>query len=310
MVTSPVLLIVFNRLDTLEAVMSAVREAAPARLFVAADGPRANRPGEKENCGQVRDFVLRNVDWPCEVKTRFNEKNLGCGKAVSSAITWFFSEVEEGIILEDDCVPSHSFFAYCDELLERYHDDGRVMHIAGHNPLHSNRAGGASYYFARIQHCWGWASWRRAWKHYSFDVEGLEGFKAEKRLDAIFKRKISRDYWQGIFERMERHEIDTWDYQWVYSILKNDGLCVNPTRNLVSNIGFGGGGTHTFDADSPFSNQKRHEIGPLRHPKRIAPDMRLVERVNKVAFGLRHDPIGKMLRPIKKIVKILIGYGR
>ncbi len=310
MVNSPILLIVFNRLDTLAPVLSAIRDVHPPRLFVAADGPRANRPGEKEKCDQVREYVLSNIDWPCEVKTRFNEGNLGCGKAVSSAITWFFSEVEEGIILEDDCVPARSFFSYCDELLERYHDDDRVMHIAGHNPLHSNRAGGASYYFARVQHCWGWASWRRAWKHYSFNIEGLDRFKAERRLESIFSRKISRDYWQGIFERMERHEIDTWDYQWVYSIMKSDGLCVNPTRNLVSNIGFGGGGTHTFDVDSPFSNQKRNEIGPLRHPKSMVPDIRLVERINRVAFGLRNDPIGKMLRPIKNVVKKLIGYDR
>lgn len=310
MVASPILLIIFNRLDSVKEVFACIRKAGPRQFYIAADGPRPTKEGEYEKCMEVREFVLRHVDWECEVHTLFRDVNLGCGRAVSSAITWFFSEVEKGIILEDDCVPSDSFFDYCDALLDRYQNNDRVMHIAGHNPLHVNRARGASYYFARIQHCWGWASWRRAWERYSFDIEGLDVFLKERRLAALFSRRISRDYWKDIFERMRRHEIDTWDYQWVYAILKNDGLCINPVRNLVSNIGFGGDGTHTFDRDSPFANQERYELGPLMHPRSVKANRRLVERINKVAFGLRYDPLGRLLRPIKRMVKRIIGYER
>jgi GT2 family glycosyltransferase len=162
--TPPVLLIVFRRPDATRRVCATLRQARPEKLFVAADGPRPNRPDEAEQCREARRIATA-VDWPCEVKTLFRDDNLGCGRAVSSAIRWFFDQVEEGIVLEDDCLPEASFFPYCAELLARYRHDTRVMHIAGYNPL-PHGYGDGSYYFSRLMQCWGWATWKRVAQHF------------------------------------------------------------------------------------------------------------------------------------------------
>jgi hypothetical protein len=233
--------------------------------------------------------VLDNIDWDCEVKTLFRTKNLGCGKAVSGAITWFFEQVEQGIILEDDTLPSVSFFVYCAELLERYKDDERIYHIAGWNPLmNTTLLSRDSYYFARIMHCWGWASWRRAWRQYSFDLQGLADFIAAKKINKIFRGRV-RTYWLNIFRQMEKHEIDTWDYQWTYTIFKNDGICLNPAKNLISNIGWGDNATHTISRDSVFGNYKTYEINDIKHPKKIKINNLVIMRINK-RLGLMDTP--------------------
>lgn len=167
----------------------------------------------------MRSWILKNINWNCDVKTKFNENNLGCGKAVSQAITWFFDNEEEGIILEDDCLPSQSFFMYCEELLNKYKNDERIMHIAGNNPLTESRCkGNASYYFVKVQHCWGWASWKRAWKYYN--LQSYDTFKSNNMI----KRKNKQKYWMNIFDAMSKHTIDTWDYQWTYSIFQKIGF--------------------------------------------------------------------------------------
>ncbi|GHT86478.1 hypothetical protein FACS1894137_12140 [Spirochaetia bacterium] len=216
---TPVLFLVFNRLDTTKQVFEAIRKAVPPRLYVASDGPRDNRDGEKEKVEEVRDYVLKSIDWDCEVKTLFREKNLGCGKAVSGAITWFFENEEMGIILEDDCLPDQDFFMFCEELLEKYKDDERIYHIAGNNPLTFIKSP-YSYYFARIPHIWGWASWRRAWNHYSFDIVDLSDFIITKKINGVFNRIIDRVFFIDSFKKMEKHEIDTWDLQWAYTVLR------------------------------------------------------------------------------------------
>jgi hypothetical protein len=311
MIKTPILFIVFNRLDTAKEVLAAIRNARPGKLFIAADGPRALKAGESERCAEVREFVLAAIDWPCEVKTLFRDGNLGCGRAVSGAISWFFSEVEEGIILEDDCVPSASFFPYCEELLERYRNDERVMHIAGHNPLGVTRKGRTSYYFARNQHCWGWASWRRAWAKYAFKIEDLEDFIARGAIQRIFDGRQAQEYWLSVFAKMAKLEIDTWDYQWTYAIFKNGGFCINPARNLITNIGFRGDGTHTMDRYSYFSNQRRYEIGALRDPGIVASDPKIIRKINDIAFDL-DDSVGsrfrkRVSRKIRKINRLLLG---
>jgi hypothetical protein len=282
---TPVLFLVFNRLDTTKQVFEVIRKTAPQKLYIASDGPRSNCDGENEKVKIVREYVLKAIDWDCEVSTLFREKNLGCGKAVSSAITWFFENEEMGIILEDDCLPSESFFSYCKELLDRYKDDTRIYHVAGHNPLTETNIP-YSYYFARTQHCWGWASWRRAWNHYKFDISNLDDFIKQKKINRIFKRYCDRYYWLNIFKKMEKHEIDTWDYQWAYSIFNNDGICINPTKNLVSNIGFGTDSTHTISDNLSFSNQQRFEITELVHLNEININAHIINTINEIALGI------------------------
>jgi hypothetical protein len=155
-----VLFLVFNRLDTTKQVFEAIRQAEPPRLYVAADGARANKEGEADKAQAVRDYIMQNIDWEYEVKTLFQEENLGCKYAVSGAIDWFFENEEMGIILEDDCLPSQSFFWYCEELLKKYKDNTRVWHIGGTNTEIISKDILSSFYFSQLNNIWGWATWK------------------------------------------------------------------------------------------------------------------------------------------------------
>ncbi|GBR75509.1 hypothetical protein NO2_0177 [Candidatus Termititenax persephonae] len=283
---TPILFIVFNRLDTTRQVFSVIRRIKPKYLYVAADGARADNEGEKQAVQEVRDYVLQNIDWACETKTLFRNENHGSGRGVAEAITWFFAQVERGIVLEHDCLPSLSFFSFCAELLERYKNDNRIYHITGHNPLGKTETDGASYYFARVEHCWGFATWRRAWQKYSYDIQGLDDFIRQRKITKIFRRSCDQKYWLGIFRKMEKHCWQTWDYQWTYTIFQNDGICINPADNLISNIGFGQGAVHTTNLASPFNNQKRYEITEIKHPSKVQVNEQAVEVIQNFLFGV------------------------
>jgi hypothetical protein len=238
---TPILFIIFNRPDTTQQVFDAIRQAQPKQLFVAADGPREDKPSEAPKCQQTRD-IIKQVDWQCEVRTLFQEKNLGCGPGPATAITWFFENVEEGIILEDDCLPSADFFIFCEVLLDYYRDNKKIMHISGDNFQYDRRRGKGSYYFSAWADChaWGWATWRRAWKHFDFYCTSAE------------------------------HRRTVWDWQWGVSVRNNGGLAIVPNINLVSNIGVGSDATHTL-GPARYSNVPTQTLElPLVHPKTIS----------------------------------------
>lgn len=266
----PVLFLVFNRPGTTAQVFEAIREARPARLYVAADGPRADRPGEAERCEEARRIATQ-VDWPCEVKTLFRDHNLGCRVGVSMALDWFFEQEEEGIVLEDDCVPSQSFFPYCAELLERYRHDERVMCVSGDNFQLGREVTQFSYYFSRYMHCWGWATWRRAWKLYDREMalwrafRDGEGLKAWSAGDERFEK-----YWLAIFDSTSKGAFDSWAYRFLFTCWAHHGLTCLPQKNLVSNIGFSADATHTSNPAGREANLPKQEISfPLRHPPYI-----------------------------------------
>ncbi len=236
-----ILLLIFNRPETTEAVFNSIRSVRPKHLYVAADGPRSGNEADSRRCEEARR-IATSVDWPCAAQTLFRDENLGAGPGVASAITWFFDQETEGIILEDDCVPHPSFYRFCEELLSYYRDDPSVMHISGDNFQLGRRRGPASYYFSRFTHNWGWASWNRAWKHYDFEL---------------------------IPEEDRRH---IWDAQWQLSVERNRGLSALPNLNLVQNIGFGGEATHTKSLER-ISFLAAHEMTfPLVHPSSRAID--------------------------------------
>jgi predicted O-methyltransferase YrrM len=268
---TPVLFIIFNRPAVTRRVFQAIRQARPAKLYVAADGPRAQVPGDAAACAETRR-ILEGIDWECEVKLLFREKNLGCKVAVSTALDWFFLREEEGIVLEDDCLPDPSFFGYCSELLERYRDVERVMMISGDNFQYGRVRGEGSYYFSRFSHIWGWASWRRAWSRYDVSMGGLPRYLERDRIAEIVERQEERDYWLHSFVRCYQGEIDTWDYQWTFSMWEHDGVSILPNVNLVTNIGFGPDAVHCQNADSLLANLPVRPIGDLRHPSRVEPD--------------------------------------
>lgn len=256
---------IFNRPDTTKVVFEAIRKAKLPKLFVAADGPRPDKPDEWEKCQKVREIATA-VDWDCEVKTLFRDANLGCKVAVSRAIDWFFEHVKEGIILEDDCLPTQSFFWFCQELLEKYRYDERVMMISGNNFQFGRQCGSYSYYFTKYTHIWGWASWKRAWKFYDVNMNLWPEIKKKGLLKSLVNNPKEMNYWEQIFDRVHASKIDTWAYQWTFCCWVQNGLSVLPNVNLVSNIGFGIESTHTHK-DSPLANMLVLPMEfPLKHP--------------------------------------------
>jgi hypothetical protein len=266
-----VLFLVFNRPDTTAQVFEAIRKAKPPRLYVAADGPRANRDGEAERVARVREIATA-VDWPCEVKTLFREENLGCKYAVSGGITWFFEHEEQGIILEDDCLPHPDFFGFCETLLEHYASDERVAVVTGNNFQNGRKRGDASYYFSKYNHCWGWASWRRAWQQYQGDLP----FWPEWSQSADWHEKtpdpVERHYWNKIFKRVRAGQLDSWACPWTASVWFHGGLTATPNVNLVSNIGFGPDSTHTANSNDTNANRKTIPLGGIIHPSDVKRD--------------------------------------
>ncbi len=263
--STPVVLIIFNRPDTTEKVFQAIRQAQPQQLFVIADGARIDRPNEAEKCAAAR-AVIDRVDWECEVLTNFSDTNLGCGIRIVSGLNWVFSQVESAIILEDDCLPAPSFFTFCQELLDRYQDDERVMHISGNNFQNGQSRTEYSYYFSKYNHSWGWATWSRAWKHFDFEMKSWQEFKDAGMMKFICENKYEEKYWTDIFDRMHSEQpIDIWDYMWAYSCWIQGGLSVMPDVNLVANIGFSSNATHTKE-ESKFTNLPIGDIEKIHHP--------------------------------------------
>jgi len=268
---TPVLFLIFNRPDTTQQVFNEIRKAKPKDLFVAADGPREGNPLDKHLCQEART-IINQVDWDCNVHTLFREKNLGCKLAVSSAIDWFFSEVKEGIILEDDCVPDQSFFRFCQELLEYYRDDERIMMISGDNFQFGKKRTEYSYYFSRYTHIWGWATWKRAWKYYDREMKLWPEIKKGRWLFDLLSDKAAVKYWEKIFDETFHGRINTWDYQWLFSCWIQNGLTILPNVNLISNIGFDQNATHTIEMCN-LSKVPTFPIKfPLAHPRFVIRD--------------------------------------
>lgn len=271
---TPVLLLVFNRPEHTQRVFQEIRKARPARLFVSADGPRAHVASDAENCRLTRE-IAGQVDWDCSVHTNFQNENLGCRLAVHGGISWFFEQVDAGIILEDDCLPEPAFFPFCTEMLNRYAGDERVMHVSGFNPAPELcRRLKSSYFFARIPFIWGWASWSRAWKYYDPAFTGLDDmwFDRSGGLFKFLRNRAARRYVWDKFARTRAGEINTWDFAWFFTLLKREGLSICPSSNLVRNIGFDGAATHT-QSSALRHKQKTGNIPPgvWTHPAAVAP---------------------------------------
>lgn len=249
----PLLFLIFNRLQETKLVFEEIRKYKPSQFFIAADGPRENIQ-EYEICNAIRNYVIENIDWECEVYTLFRDQNLGCGKAVSSSITWFFEQVEDGIILEDDCLPSQHFFIFCEKLLDIYKNDQKVMHISGFNYLGEIKYNN-QYLFSQFSSIWGWATWRRAWDNYIYDISLYDNLELDNKL--VFNSNNDFNqllFWRNYIKVLNEGKINTWDLQWQLSIWYNDSVSILPAQNLVSNIGFSPEALHTKNVESPLAN--------------------------------------------------------
>ncbi|MFK7900656.1 MAG: nucleotide-diphospho-sugar transferase [Cyclobacteriaceae bacterium] len=288
MLSTPILYLAYNRSDFTKQSFSCIRKIKPKKLYLAVDGPKDEK--DRLEIEKVK-VILTTIDWKCEVKTLYRDNNLGCGKAVSEAISWFFEHEEKGVILEDDCIPTTSFFTFCEEMLSRYEDNEQVMHIAGSSFIDTKTD--HSYVYSTYSLIWGWATWRSAWKRYSFKNTNLRIIDQHNQLSdsekLFFKDKA-----------ISVRTIDTWDYQWQLSIWKHNGVCIIPNQNLVSNIGFDERASHTIDPLSLNAFKPTVELRPIKHPERVS----INRKYDKLLFDTYHREKGTIIRQLKnKLIK-------
>lgn len=267
MTDTPIAFVTFNRPDSAARSFESIRRARPDTLFLVSDGPRADRDGEADLVQQTRR-IGEQVDWSCDVHTLYAEENLGCARRISSAVSEAFETVDRLIVLEDDCIAHQDFYPYCDTLLERYANDQRVMAVSGNNFQRGQRRGESSYYFSVFPHCWGWATWRRAWQHFDLSLQDWPSFRDDGFLGNICPESYQQDYWTRIFNDCFAGRTDSWAYPWTCCCWMNQGLTALPNVNLVSNIGFNEAATHTRKR-SNVSEMTTEPLGTLSHPRRV-----------------------------------------
>jgi len=288
---TPILFLIFNRPDVTFKVFERIREQQPENLFIAADGARNNRPGELELCLETRS-IIQKIDWQCNVRILFRDENLGCSKGVSGAISWFFSQVEYGIILEDDCLPDLSFFSFCKELLLKYNTEQRIGAICGFNSQLGISRTNKSYYFARLHSSWGWATWADRWCKYNEN-----DFPEEKVLnDAAIKG------WKEEISDTFLGKIDSWAYRWQYVFRKNDFICIYPNVSLIRNIGFSENASNTTGIRWWYKHIKYGAVPIIHHPNsvNISEDAdRLTMQLNKAL------PLSWKNRIKRKLIKFI-----
>ncbi len=279
-----VALIIFNRPEHTLQAFRQIAAARPERLFVIADGPRAMVPEDAAKVKAAR-AVTEAVDWPCEVLRNYADTNMGCGVRPSTGISWVFQHVEECIILEDDCVASPAFFRFCQEMLARYRDDESVMTVSGDQFLH-RRLPGDSYLFSRYPLIWGWATWRRAWARFEFEMRQWPSLRETPWLRDLLENERASRYWTARFDYVANgRRSDIWDVAWVFATWLHRGMCIHPVRNLVSNIGVGAESTHTRDEAGTMAAEDGSMTFPLRHPQRTRVDCRYDDRLFDAIFA-------------------------
>lgn len=259
---------IFNRLETTKKVFEVIRLVKPPRLYLIADAARDNIPGEKDKVDAVRSYVEQHIDWECEVFKNYAEKNMGCGRRIPDGINWVFEREEQAIILEDDCVPEASFFEYCQEMLEHYKDDERIMLISGNNPYADSYQSSEDYLFSKVPFIWGWATWKRAWKLYDYDIKTFPRYRKSEVFKKIFPLKA---YWvyMAEFETVYQHQFDAWDYQMLYATIINEKFCIVPTANHVTNVGICAESTHTSERPEWMTYKTTPVNYPIRYRDEI-----------------------------------------
>ena len=264
----PILFLIFNRLDTSSRVFEEIKKQKPKFLYIAADGPRKERAGESEICDMLRKSLLNQIDWDCELKTLFRERNLGCTPAVTEAISWFFNNVEEGIILEDDCLPHPDFFNYCSELLEKYRDEEKIGMIGGCVFDKELKQNNFSYRFSAYAKIWGWATWKRSWLLNQPIDASINENSFRDQVNKVFTQRNERTAWLTEVKLFNKKRL-IWDGRFQLSLLYQNKLNIIPNKNLIINIGFGDNATHTAYDDSPVSAYSFDSIISMKHPEYI-----------------------------------------
>lgn len=300
---TPVLFLVFNRLATTVQVFEEIRKAKPPRLYIASDGARTNVSGELEKVLEIRNYLLSKIDWDCKVNTLFRDNNLGCKYAVSSAIDWFFKNEEMGIILEDDCLPSQSFFWYCQDLLIKFKNDNRIAQISGSN-LVNYKNFEDSYLFAKNKTIWGWATWRRSWENIDLEMTWYQSSYKFSIIKNMGYTKRSYNFWLHTIKLINQNKVNTWDWPWFFSIAAQGQYNIFPKSNLVSNIGFGNEASHTLGSPKEEYILKYNLIFPLKHPIYFSPDTEYDELYENLEI-IPRIPVSIFIRIFRRLLKLL-----
>lgn len=283
---TPIVFIVFNRPEHTRRVFQRIAQVRPTQLLVVADAARTARPGEDLLCREVREIATR-VDWPCKLQTNFATENFGCRQRVITGLNWAFEQVEDAIILEDDILPDPSFFPFCEAMLDRFRNDSRVSMITGFNIVQDHLRTEYSYFFSRLTHIWGWATWRRAWLQYDEHLSHWPEIRDSGLMAELFPVPAHRRFWTRIFDQMHNGTgPNTWDYQWMYTNLMTGSLSIVPRVNLIENIGFGPGATHTSDASAAPQVKAQQLPFPLAHPPAMVP-LAGMDRLDQELSGCR-----------------------
>ena len=307
-IDTPVVLILYKRPELTRLVFNRISQVKPRELFIIADGPK--RENEEENCLRARE-VVDSINWECEIKRNYSDINLGCRERVSSGLDWVFSQVEEAIILEDDCLPSVSFFYFCQELLRYYRDDKRVWVISGNNFQDGIERSDFSYFFSKYPLIWGWATWKRAWDEFDADLETWTDEFAMQIIRTVCEDSHEQEYRFQRFKDITQGRLDAWAPRWLFTCWANSGLSVIPKVNLVSNIGFGIQGTHTLDAKNKYANLKSHELNlinhPINHASMIYRDINADQYTYNHFFGgIKNKESRKLKNRIKRKVRRIV----
>lgn len=286
---TPVAFLIFRRPDLTARVFAAIAAARPPKLLVISDWP--TQPDDQVKCLEARRLATQ-VDWPCEVRTCFATEHMGCKRRVSSGLDWVFSQVEEAIILEDDCLPHPTFFRFCEEMLEHFRDDQRVGLISGSNFQKGFRRSPYSYYFSRHISIWGWATWRRAWRDYDVNMTLWPELRDGGWHTGMFGTPQEARRFEAIWNQVHAGKVDTWDSQWQFCRLAQGSYGVTPCVNLISNLGFRDDALHTNYRHDPFAALPLEEMKfPIRHPPYLIWDHVSDRRFNEIANPLfRYHP--------------------
>jgi hypothetical protein len=308
---APILLTLFNRPRETREVFNCLKQIRPSKLLIACDGPREDYAEDHLLCAEVQRIIADEITWPADIITNFSPLNLGLRQRIASAITWALEHSDRVIVLEDDCLPDPSFFRFCTELLDRYKDDSRVGVITGDNFQPEGFQCDASYYFSRYPHCWGWATWRRAWELYDDGMSDWPEVRESRWLKDLFPHPLEALYWRQIFDGTYSGKIQSWAYRWTYSCWRHGLLTATPVRNLVTNIGTGAAASNTRDPE-----RGKHDLEawamtfPLAHAVDVTRDQTADDHAQQQAFGRAKDPSlrGKVVRLLSKIKKKLLRF--
>jgi hypothetical protein len=297
---TPIALFIFKRPHTTQKVFDVIRQVKPKQLFVVADAPHPNEADEAEKCAAAR-AIIDQVDWDCDIIKRYADTNVGLGGQLSTGISWVFDQVEEAILLEDDCLVHPDFFRFAEELLEYYRNDPRIFSISSQNVQLKRNRTQDSYYFSRYHHIWGWATWRRAWQHYDYTMKLWPKVRETSFLRDLLGDRGATQYWTDLFQATYEGEIHTWDYQWTLTCWLQRGLSIIPNVNLVNHIGFWGDSTNAHYVPKVVKQPLEPLNFPLHHPAIVMPWINADRLTQKEFF--ESGSIVQLKRRIKRLLK-------